>query len=218
MYSHTWPGFNISNLAPKSGQLLVIGPEKTYALKAYTSRFALSPALKPETKGYLLVADDNHNEPTMDPRAWGKDKGMGFSRGAPPVWHHWLPVRVQAMVLAGKTLAVCGPPDVLKKDDAMASFEGRMGSALWTLSAENGKITSQQKMPEAPDLRRHDCRPRSVVCLHRGGGRRLYGVAGLEALGLKWRLGVRLPRWVIFVRKQLELTQNNWAPKSTGES
>jgi hypothetical protein len=150
MYSKTWTGFNHSNLAPKSGQLLVIGPNNTYALKAYTSRYPLSPKLDPQTKGYLLIADDNDNEPTLDPRAWGKDKGMGFSRGAPPQWHKWLPVRVLAMVLAGKTLVVCGPPDVLKDGDPMAAFEGRMGSELWTLSAPDGKILAKRKLDESP--------------------------------------------------------------------
>ena len=150
MYSETWPGFNMSNLAPKSGQLVVVGPKKTYALKAFTERYPLSPSYTPETKGYLIVADDNHNEPTMDPRAWGKDKGMGFSRGAPPIWHHWVPVRVNAMVLGGDRLFLCGPPDVLKEGDPMAAFEGRLGSELWSLSAEDGKIVSKMKLEEMP--------------------------------------------------------------------
>jgi len=33
MYGETWPGFNHANVASKSGQLLVIGPEKTYSFK-----------------------------------------------------------------------------------------------------------------------------------------------------------------------------------------
>jgi len=150
MYSKTWTGFNHVNLAPKSGQILVIGPKNTYALKAYTSRYPLSPKLDPQTKGYLLIADDNGNEPTLDPRAWGKDKGMGFSRGAPPVWHQWLPVRVNAMVLAGETLVVCGPPDAVKAGDPMAAFEGRMGTELWTISAPDGKTIAKQKLDESP--------------------------------------------------------------------
>jgi len=150
MYSKTWTGFNHSNLAPKSGQILVIGPKNTYALKAYTSRYTLSPKLDPQTKGYLLIADDNNNEPTLDPRAWGKDKGMGFSRGAPPRWHQWLPVRVTAMVLAGETLVVCGPPDVVKDADPMAAFEGRLGTELWTISAPDGKTIAKQKLNESP--------------------------------------------------------------------
>jgi outer membrane protein assembly factor BamB len=150
MYSQTWTGFNHANLAPKSGQLLVIGPEQTYALKAYTSRYPLSPKLDPQTKGYLLIADDNDNEPTLDPRAWGKDKGMGFSRGAPPKWYQWLPVRVTAMALAGGTLVVCGPPDVVKEGHPMAAFEGRLGSELWTISAPDGQTIAKHKLDETP--------------------------------------------------------------------
>jgi outer membrane protein assembly factor BamB len=150
MYSPTWPGFNHSNLAPKSGQLLVIGPKNTYALKAYTSRYPLSPKLDPQTKGYLLVADANDNHPTLDPRAFAKDKGMGFSRGAPPEWHRWLPVRVRAMALGAGTLVVCGPPDVVKEDDPMAAFEGRLGSELWTLSAPDGTILHKHKLDSLP--------------------------------------------------------------------
>lgn len=150
MYAKVWPGFNHGNLAPKCGQLVVVGAKNTYALKAFTSRYPLSPKLTPQTKGYLLIADTNDNEPTLDPRAWAKDKGMGFSRGAPPVWHQWLPVRVQAMVLAGKTLVVCGPPDVLKEGDPMAAFEGRMGTELWTISAADGKTIAKLKLKESP--------------------------------------------------------------------
>jgi outer membrane protein assembly factor BamB len=150
MYAQTWPGFNMSILAPKSGQLVVAGPDKTYALKGFTSRFPLSPKLIPQTKGYLLIADDNGNEPTMDPRAWGRDKGMGFGRGAPPVWHHWIPVRGLAMTLAGKTLFVCGPADVVKEGDPMASFEGRLGSELWALSARDGSILAKHHLEEMP--------------------------------------------------------------------
>jgi hypothetical protein len=98
----------------------------------------------------LLIADDNDNEPTLDPRAWGKDKGMGFSRGAPPKWYQWLPVRVTAMGLAGGTLVVSGPPDVIKEGDPMAAFEGRPGSELWTISAPDGQTIAKHKLDETP--------------------------------------------------------------------
>lgn len=150
MYGDVWPGFNHSNLAAKAGQLLVIGPQNTYALKAYTSRYPLSPKLVPETKGYQLLADNNHNHPTLDPRAWAKDKGMGFSRGADPVWNQWIPVRVYAMTLGGQTLVICGVPDVVKTDDPMAAFEGRLGSELWTVSATDGKPMTKQALKVTP--------------------------------------------------------------------
>lgn len=150
MYSKTWPGFNMSILAPKSGQLVVIGPENTYALKAFTSRYPLSPSYNVQTKGYQLVADRNDNEPTMDPRAWNKDKGMGFSRSAPPVWNQWIPVRVKAMLLAGEELYVCGPPDVFNEKDPLAPFEGQMGSELRSISTKDGKTTTTLKLKETP--------------------------------------------------------------------
>ena len=54
------------------------------------------------------------------------------------------------MVLGGDQLYLCGPPDVVKEDDPMAAFEGRLGSELWSLSAEDGKIVSKQKLNEMP--------------------------------------------------------------------
>jgi len=149
-YWKTWTGFNHSIFAPKCGQLVVVGPETTYALKAYTSRYALSPRYDPQTKGYLVIADRNDSEPTIHPTAWGKDKGMGFSRVVPPVWHHWIPVRVRAMVLAGHSLHVCGPPDRVKEGDPLAAFEGRMGSELWTLKADSGEIMSKTSLDDVP--------------------------------------------------------------------
>ena len=150
MYSKTWPGFNMSILAPKSGHLVVVGPDKTYALKAFTSRYPLSPKYDVQTKGYQLVADMNDNEPTMDPRAWNKDKGMGFSRSAPPVWNQWIPIRVKAMVLAGQDLYVCGPPDVFNEKDPLAPFEGRMGSQLRRISTKDGKTIGTLDIKETP--------------------------------------------------------------------
>ena len=40
--------------------------------------------------------------------------------------------------------------DVIKDDDPMAAFEGRMGSELWSLSAADGKILAKEKLAETP--------------------------------------------------------------------
>ncbi len=151
-YRRTWVGFNHSIFAPKSGQLVVVGPETTYALKAYTSRYPLSARYDPQTKGYLLIADANDHEPTIHPTAWAKDKGMGFSRVDPPVWHRWLPVRVKAMVLAGDALYVCGPPDKVRDGDPLAAFDGRMGSELWTLKADSGEVVTKTSLADVPSF------------------------------------------------------------------
>ena len=150
MYSDTWPGFYIAHRASKTGQLLVVGPEKTYAVQAYPSRNLQSPLFTPGAKGYLLFADENDNEPVIPDYTRGVPKGIGFTRRQPPVWHHWVPVRIRAMVLAGKTLFVAGPPDVLDPDDPMAAFEKAKGGLLWVVSASDGKKLAEYQLEFPP--------------------------------------------------------------------
>jgi len=78
MYSNVWPGFYLANQAPKSGQLLVFDDETTYGVKVFWTRNRHSPMFFPATRGYLLVADDNDNEPILV----GRDKGKAID---------WLP-------------------------------------------------------------------------------------------------------------------------------
>jgi outer membrane protein assembly factor BamB len=128
MYSDTWPGFYIAHRASKTGQLLVVGPEKTYAVQAYPSRNLQSPLFTPAAEGYLLFADDNDNEPVIPDYTRGVPKGIGFTRSRPPVWHNWVPVRIRAMVLAGEILFVTGPPDVIDPDDGKKLAEYKLES------------------------------------------------------------------------------------------
>ena len=150
MYSATWPGFYLAHRASKTGQLLVAGPEKTYAVQAYPTRNFQSPLFTPGEKGYLLLADENDNEPFLDYRTRGTTKGWGFTRKEPPVWHQWVPIRIRAMVLAGKHLFVAGPPDVVDANDPMASFDGRKGAILRTVAAVDGKTLAEQRLDAAP--------------------------------------------------------------------
>jgi hypothetical protein len=150
MYSSTWPGFYLAHRAAKTGQLLVVGPDKTYVVQAYPSRNLQSPLFTPGEKGYLLYADRNDNEPVLDHRTQGTTKGWGFLRAEPPVWHQWVPVRVRAMVLAGQNLFVAGPPDVVDPADPMAAFEGRKGGLLWTVSPKDGRRMAECRLESPP--------------------------------------------------------------------
>jgi hypothetical protein len=150
MYSATWPGYYLAHRAAKTGQLLVVGPEKTYALQAFPTRNFQSPLFTPGQKGYLLVADKNDNEPVLDYRTRGTPKGWGFTRMKPPVWHAWVPVRVRAMVLAAGHLFTAGPPDVVDPADPMAAFEGRRGAVLRVHSAADGTTLAEHKLDAPP--------------------------------------------------------------------
>jgi outer membrane protein assembly factor BamB len=150
MYAKTWPGFQMAHIAPKAGQLLVIGDEMTYAVHAYPTRNVHSPMFIPGEQGYLLIADSNDNEPMLDYRSWGRDKGMGFTRASAPKWHQWVPIRMRSMVLAGERLFVAGPPDVVEEGDPMAAFEGRKGAKLRVVSAADGGRLAEHELDSPP--------------------------------------------------------------------
>jgi outer membrane protein assembly factor BamB len=179
MYSKRWPGFQLANQAPKTGQLLVVDDEKTYAVRMFYRRNVHSPMFFPEKEGYLLFADKNTNEPQivgeegsrepvrwlpqsdysrarggavrkLESEAFGLDKMIGYTRAEPPVWMQWLPVSIRAMVKAGDAVFVAGAPDVLDPDDPHAAFEGRKGAHLVTISARDGKKLSGAKLEVPP--------------------------------------------------------------------
>jgi hypothetical protein len=150
MYSATWPGFYLAHRAAKAGQLLVVGPEKTYAVQAYPSRNLQSPLFTPGEKGYLLFADENDNEPVLPDYTRGVPKGIGFTRQKPPIWFKWVPVRIRGMVLAGQRLFVAGPPDVVDTYDPMASFDSRKGALLRAHSTTDGTLLAEHKIQAPP--------------------------------------------------------------------
>jgi outer membrane protein assembly factor BamB len=152
MYSATWPGYYIAHRGAKTGQLLVVGRERTYAVQSYPSRNLQSPLFTPGEKGYLLFADKNDNEPVLPDYTRGAPKGIGFVRKKPPAWFKWVPVRIRGMVLAGKHLFVAGPPDVVDPKDPMAAFEGRKGAVLHAYSAADGNALAEHKLDVPPVL------------------------------------------------------------------
>jgi len=150
MYSETWPGFHIANRGAKTGQLLSVDRQKTYAVQAFPRRNLQSPLFTPGQAGYLLLADDNDNEPLIPDYTRGVPKGIGFTRANPPVWHKWLPVRIRAMVATAEVLFVAGEPDVLDPQDVMAAFEGRKGSVLLALSCNDGEQLARYEFDAPP--------------------------------------------------------------------
>ena len=178
MYSKRWPGFQLANQAPKTGQLLVVDEEKTYAVRVFYRRNVHSLMFFPGKEGYLLFADLNTNEPQIvgeegwrKPVTWlpqshipregnpgldnvgrgfGADKGIGYTRAEQPVWRQWLPVRIRAMVKAGDTLFVAGAPDVFDAKDPYAAFEARKGAMIVAVSAKDGNKLSETPLEYPP--------------------------------------------------------------------
>ncbi len=178
MYSKRWPGFQLANQAPKSGQILVVDEAATYAVKVFYRRNVHSTMFFPGKEGYLLYADRNSTEPQivgeegarkpvawlpqsdygrkegprkLDSPAFGLDKMIGYTRADPPLWTQWLPVRVRGLVKAGDVLFAAGVPDELDPQDPYAAFEGRKGARLVAVSARDGAKLSERAI-EAPPV------------------------------------------------------------------
>lgn len=127
-FSERWPGWDRHMRGvPAYGQILSFDEKRLYGVHVFTESVRVRRGFSPGTKGYRLYARD-HN--AKDDR-----------------WSVLIPVRVRAMVAAGKKLFVAGPPDVVPDDDPLAAFEGRRGALLWAFSSENGK-----KLAEVAEL------------------------------------------------------------------
>jgi len=179
MYSKRWPGFQLANQAPKTGQLLVVDDKKTYAVRVFYRRNVHSLMFFPGKEGYLLFADLNTNEPQivgeegarepvkwlpqsdysrargnqvrkLESEAFALDKMIGYTRAEPPVWKQWLPMRIRAMVKAGDTLFVAGAPDVFDPKDPYAAFEARKGAQVVAVSAKDAKLLSATPLEYPP--------------------------------------------------------------------
>jgi hypothetical protein len=178
MYSKRWPGFQLANQAPKSGQILVVDEAATYAVKVFYRRNVHSTMFFPGKEGYLLYADRNSTEPQivgeegarkplawlpqsdyerkegtrkLDSPAFGLDKMIGYTRADPPLWTLWLPVRARALVKAGDVLFAAGIPDEFDPQDPYASFEGRKGARIVAVSARDGAKLGERAI-EAPPV------------------------------------------------------------------
>jgi hypothetical protein len=66
------------------------------------------------------------------------------------VWTQQLPVLARAMVKAGDRLYLAGPPDPLSADDPHAALAGQAGGRLVTLSAADGAVQGEHKLPSPP--------------------------------------------------------------------
>jgi outer membrane protein assembly factor BamB len=174
MYARGWPT-HYANQAPRSGQLLAFDGKTTYALKYFTTRNFHSPMYFPATTGYLLVADTNSAQPYLydgkpgskKPVKWLPEvhksqefvydhpvtrdpRDIGYTRTVKPRWMKYLPIRARAMVATGDKVYVAGPPDVLRKGDELAIFEGRAGGRLRTVAAASGETIQELKLESPP--------------------------------------------------------------------
>jgi hypothetical protein len=126
---------------------------------------------RPGSTGWLLFAD--HNDlpvlgasqkegpgvenrfdwlPPYHPNLKNKigNTKYGYGRSELPVWDEWASLHIEAMVLTGNALFVAGPPDVLKKGDGLAAFEGRAGAILRAVDKKEGTTLADYELDSPP--------------------------------------------------------------------
>lgn len=112
-------------------KLLVFDANAAYGVKPFAGNARHSRAIfRPGSKGYTLFANER---PQHQKR-----------------WSIQVPVRVQAMAVAGSTLFVAGTPDIVDPEDPWAAFEGRKGGVLWAVSTADGKKLAEHRLDSPP--------------------------------------------------------------------
>jgi outer membrane protein assembly factor BamB len=131
------------------------GREQKYFRWASAYEYQLFAADKKSAKPPALAADSKKNPKKKRPNAtWT------------PAWAREAPFRVRTMLLAGKTLFIAGTPSVIKETEALENFEspevqsrlveqqdafeGKKGSLLWAVSAEDGSKLAEYALDTAP--------------------------------------------------------------------
>jgi hypothetical protein len=80
----------------------------------------------------------------------GKKKKKKSSSKVKSLWEQTIPVRAEALVVAGGTLCLAGAPDVADKQDPWGAFENRKGGVLLLLSRTDGRKLAEKKLASAP--------------------------------------------------------------------
>ena len=131
------------------GESLVHDDDMVYLVRAYEER-GHQGFIKAGVKGYTLAATSR--QPYVEAATNAKKRrSPGF--WPLPVRNEWtvhISPRIRAMALAGKTLLCAGTPDVLDQKDPWAFYESRGGGVLMVVSAEDGKLLLELKLPGAP--------------------------------------------------------------------
>jgi outer membrane protein assembly factor BamB len=141
-FSRRWPGWDRHmGRIGVYGQLLVFNERTVFGVHVFYTSVRVRRGFFPGTKGYRLFA--KNYDPGQNEAEFKKNKDN---------WSVYIPIRVRAMVLAGDTLFIAGPPDVIPEDDPLAAFEGRKGADFWAVSALTGKKLSDIQHLQSPPV------------------------------------------------------------------
>jgi hypothetical protein len=180
-----WGGWEVMAKLTPSGRLIAVDENTVFGYGRKPEFLAESIVLEYQLYAAAKAGDPNSikriTDPGKGPRNYFDKSLFNFAgdwklrQGLPKaeqsaVQFKWLvdkpPLQVRAMVLAGKTLFVSGPPDVVDEEDAFFALNdeevlaklaeqsemlnGKEGALLWAVSTENGKKLAEYKLESLP--------------------------------------------------------------------
>jgi outer membrane protein assembly factor BamB len=167
VYGQRWKSgaggyYQAGRFAP-TGRLLVFDDDTVYGFSRKPEYFKWTTPLERQ-----LFASSKQPEIVRI----GPKPGPGFSAGKPVDekiawnWSTDIPMHVRAMVLAGDTLFVAGPPDVIDEEKSLRGFdtdevqrqlvlqaeamEGKHGASLWAVSVDGGRKLAEFPLDHPP--------------------------------------------------------------------
>ena len=176
-----WGGWPRSGYVVPAGRLLVMSDDTVYGfgrLNQYANHGA-HVGVPLDLLPWPLADFDNRARGTTHYRLFASPKEpmlvdappMGKTRpgrkprlekNLKPRWSEAMPVTARAMVLAGDTLHLAGPPELLALSDgtvgrqdmdaAQAAYDGEGGALLCSVSVEDGKVLQQAELDSPPVL------------------------------------------------------------------
>jgi hypothetical protein len=129
---------------------LVLGDTVAFGVEPFTSR-SRDVLFQPGTQAYRLRCLSLRD--TADDKAVRRGqtkKKRARATGARIVWEQPLDIRVTAMVRAGASVLVAGPPDIVAPEDPHAAWEGRAGGILARFACRDGARDESVQLPAPP--------------------------------------------------------------------
>ena len=107
--------------------------------------------LKPQTLE-TVIANGVEGIPAIFAHKAGNVLRFDGSGSVQGVLYQRIPVLARALVLAGDTLLLAGPPDFFSTDEPAAALKGRKGGMLYVLSTAQGRKQAEYILESPPVL------------------------------------------------------------------
>ena len=121
-------------------QFLVFTDKRAYGVRAYQGK-GVAKSFQRGNTGHELWAGEWSLAPLSDSNSKNKVKEL---------WSENVPVRFNALAVAGEILFAAGAIDTIDPADPLAPFEGRADSKLWAVNGKDGRKLSEYHLEGSP--------------------------------------------------------------------